>query len=58
MAREVDDTSAPRFYAMVKELAQRAELPMPRVYLIDEATEDWLRQLRDRAYVEIRTDDK
>jgi len=36
-AREVDETSAPRFYAMVKELAQRAELPMPRVYLIDEA---------------------
>jgi heat shock protein HtpX len=36
-AREVDETSAPRFYAMVKELAQRAQLPMPRVYLIDEA---------------------
>lgn len=36
-AREVDETSAPRFHAMVRELAQRAELPMPRVYLIDEA---------------------
>ena len=36
-AREVDETSAPRFYAIVKELAQRADLPMPRVYLIDEA---------------------
>ncbi len=36
-AREVDETSAPRFYAMVRELAQRAELPMPKVYLIDEA---------------------
>jgi len=36
-AREVDETSAPRFYAMVKELAQRAQLPMPRVYLIDES---------------------
>lgn len=36
-AREVDETSAPRFYAIVKELAQRAQLPMPRVYLIDEA---------------------
>ena len=35
-AREVDETSAPQFYAMVRELAQRAELPMPRVYLIDE----------------------
>ncbi|TDP81701.1 heat shock protein [Aquabacterium commune] len=36
-AREVDETTAPRFYAMVRELAQRAELPMPKVYLIDEA---------------------
>ena len=36
-AREVDETSAPQFYNMVKELAQRAGLPMPRVYLIDEA---------------------
>jgi len=35
-AREVDESSAPQFYAMVRELAQRAELPMPRVYLIDE----------------------
>jgi heat shock protein HtpX len=36
-AREVDETSAPQFYATVRELAQRAGLPMPRVYLIDEA---------------------
>ena len=36
-AREVDETSAPQFYGMVAELAQRANLPMPRVYLIDEA---------------------
>jgi len=35
-AREVDETSAPRFYAMVRELAQRAEIPIPKVYLIDE----------------------
>jgi heat shock protein HtpX len=35
-AREVDETSAPQFYGMVRDLAQRAELPMPRVYLIDE----------------------
>ena len=35
-AREVDETSAPQFYAMVRDLAQRASLPMPRVYLIDE----------------------
>ncbi|NCT82581.1 MAG: zinc metalloprotease HtpX [Comamonadaceae bacterium] len=36
-AREVDASSAPQFYGMVAELAQRAGLPMPRVYLIDEA---------------------
>jgi len=35
-AREVDETSAPQFYGMVRELAQKAQLPMPRVYLIDE----------------------
>jgi len=35
-AREVDETSAPQFYRMVQGLAQRAGLPMPRVYLIDE----------------------
>jgi heat shock protein HtpX len=36
-AREVDAQSAPRFYNMVRELAQNADLPMPRVYIIDEA---------------------
>jgi heat shock protein HtpX len=35
-AQEVDESSAPQFYRMVRELAQRAQLPMPRVYLIDE----------------------
>lgn len=35
-AREVDASTAPQFYAMVQDLAQRANLPMPRVYLIDE----------------------
>ena len=35
-AREVDASSAPQFYGMVQELAQKAGLPMPKVYLIDE----------------------
>ena len=35
-AQEVDETSAPQFYGMVRELAARAELPMPKVYLINE----------------------
>jgi heat shock protein HtpX len=34
-AREVDARSAPEFYGMVQQLAQRANLPMPRVYIID-----------------------
>jgi len=34
-ARQVDGQSAPEFYAMVAELARRAELPMPKVYVID-----------------------
>ena len=35
-AREVDDASAPQFVGMIRDLAGRAGLPMPRVYLIDE----------------------
>jgi heat shock protein HtpX len=36
-AQEVDERTAPQLYGTVKELAQRSGLPMPRVYLIDEA---------------------
>jgi heat shock protein HtpX len=36
-AREVDASSAPQFHSMIAELAQKAGLPMPRVYVIDEA---------------------
>jgi len=35
-ARQVDQASAPQLYGTVKELAARAGLPMPKVYLIDE----------------------
>ena len=35
-AQPVDPRQAPELYGMVAELAQRAELPMPRVYLIDD----------------------
>ena len=34
-AREVNATSAPEFYGMVRELAIRAGLPVPKVYIID-----------------------
>ncbi len=33
-AEEVDEKAAPELYAIVRELAQRAKLPMPRVYII------------------------
>jgi heat shock protein HtpX len=36
-AQEVDEQSAPGFYRMIRELSQNAGLPMPRVYVIDEA---------------------
>ncbi|MCL6263981.1 zinc metalloprotease HtpX [Craterilacuibacter sp. RT1T] len=35
-AQEVDANSAPEFYGMVAELAARAQIPMPRVYVIHE----------------------
>lgn len=34
-AQEVDDRTAPEFVSLVRELAQRAELPMPRVYIMN-----------------------
>ncbi|MCA3572952.1 MAG: zinc metalloprotease HtpX [Aestuariivirga sp.] len=34
-ARQVDRQSAPEFYGMVEELSQRAGLPMPKVYIMD-----------------------
>ena len=36
-AQEVDAHSAPEFYSIVAELAQRANMPMPKVYIIDDA---------------------
>lgn len=34
-AKEVDDSTAPELVGMVRELAARAELPMPRVYIME-----------------------
>lgn len=34
-AREVDARTAPEYYAIVRDLAARAGLPMPKVYVID-----------------------
>ncbi|MGB7300618.1 MAG: zinc metalloprotease HtpX [Burkholderiaceae bacterium] len=35
-AQQVDEHFAPEYYNIVRELAEKAELPMPKVYLIDE----------------------
>lgn len=37
-AKEVNRESAPKFYDMVERLAQQANLPMPKVYLINDPT--------------------
>jgi len=37
-AREISEADDPRFYGIVRRLAQRAGLPMPKVYLIDTDT--------------------
>lgn len=36
-AREVDGRTAPEFYHLVADLAHRAGLPMPKVYIVDSA---------------------
>ncbi len=35
-ARQVTEAEAPELYGIVRRLAQRAELPMPKVYIIDQ----------------------
>ncbi|KAB0665346.1 zinc metalloprotease HtpX [Oryzomonas japonica] len=37
-ARQIEEAGDPRFYGIVRRLAQRANLPMPKVYLIDSET--------------------
>ena len=44
-ARQVDRDTAPEFYDMVEELAQRAGLPMPKVYHHGQSA---AQRLRDR----------
>jgi len=43
-AQEVDESSAPQFYNMAHELAQNAQLPMLKAYIINEAQPIFLPQ--------------
>lgn len=49
-AQEIDPTQAPQLHGMVRELAARAELPMPRVYLIDDPQPNAFATGRDPAH--------
>src|SRR5499426_1930575 len=37
-AQEIDEAQAPDLFAVVRQLAQRARIPMPRVYIIPQET--------------------
>ena len=45
-AEEVNARTAPRLYAIVKRLADRAKLPMPKVYVIDSRSEEHTSELQ------------
>ncbi len=49
-AREVTAAEAPHLHGMVRELARRAEVPMPRVYLIDSEAPNAFATGRDPAH--------
>jgi heat shock protein HtpX len=52
-AQQVDESSAPQFYRMIAELAQRAQLPMPKVYLINEDAPNAFATGRDPAHAAV-----
>lgn len=49
-AQEVDPSQAPQLHAMVRELAAKAELPMPRVFIMDDPQPNAFATGRDPAH--------
>ena len=56
-AREVSETQAPEVYAAVKNLAARAQLPMPKVYTIPEASPNAFATGRDENHAAVAVTD-
>lgn len=54
-AREVDERAAPELYGVVRELAGRAQLPMPRVYLVDDPHPNAFATGRDPEHAAVAT---
>jgi len=52
-AREVDASSCPEFVGLVSDLARRANLPMPRVYVIDSPHPNAFATGRDPAHASV-----
>ncbi len=52
-AREVDQRSAPEFYGLVRDLAGRAGLPMPRVFVADNPQPNAFATGRDPAHAAV-----
>jgi heat shock protein HtpX len=52
-AREVDARSAPTFYAIIQRLARNADLPMPKVYVIEDAQPNAFATGRDPSHAAV-----
>lgn len=52
-AREVDAHSAPDFHALIADLARRAGLPMPRVYIVEDPNPNAFATGRDPAHAAV-----
>ncbi|MBF0184149.1 MAG: zinc metalloprotease HtpX [Magnetococcales bacterium] len=52
-AQEIDPQQMPDYYGIVQELARRANLPMPRVYIIDDPSPNAFATGRDPAHAAV-----